>query len=144
MSNTTIEQKPRIDLYWRAWLGIVGFAVLLRLVTLLVFGHAHPSYIGMVYAAGTWMSLMVLSSIQGRRLRSYLKEHHYGTWEKITHVPFFGPGGSNTFRGLSWLDSSDGMDDPILASMKREARSRIRLMLTVFCTFPILVPLLSI
>lgn len=98
----------------------------------------------MIYAVGTWIPLLIVSSIDGNKHMAYLKEHHRLTWGRITHVPFFGPGGVNTFRALAWLDSPEGMDDPILAAMKVDARKRTKLVLTVFCTYPILVPLLSV
>ena len=144
MSNTGIQQTSRITIYWRVWLGIVAFALVLRFTVFLGVSSDRRFSLGMTYALCTWLPLMVLNVIEGHRLMSYLKSNHPQKWEELTYVPGFGSGGSNSFRTLPWLYSSGDLGDPALEIMKREHRRFIRLLLTVFFSYLVLIPVLSL
>jgi hypothetical protein len=77
-------------------------------------------------------------------LFQYLKTHHYKKWEELTYVPGFGPGGRNGFRSLPWLYSADDLSDPAVAALKTEHRAFVRFVLTVFFSYLLILPLLSL
>jgi len=99
--------------------------------------------LSIVYLLATWLPIMALNIIEGRKLMEYLKMHHRQKWEELTYVPFFGPGGHNGFRTIPWLYSSDDLGDPAVAALKAQRRGFIRFVLTVFFSYLIFLPLLS-
>ena len=124
------------------WFAIVALALGLRFTVFLSLSSDQRFALGITYALCTWLPLMVLNVIEGCRLMSYLKDHHRQKWEELTYVPGFGSGGGNRFRTIPWLYSSDDLGDPAVAIMKTDHRRFIRLMLTVFFSYLILMPAL--
>jgi hypothetical protein len=90
----------------------------------------------------TWVPVMVSSWFEGQRLTSYLLDNHPATWSRLTHVPWLGPGGQNSFRFLPWLYSRDDLGDPVVASLKQEHRDFLRWWLTVFVSYLVVLPVL--
>ncbi len=143
MKGDTIESR-RISTYWYVWLGIVAFAFILRFTIFLGVTSDRRSSLPITYMLGTWLPIMLLNLIEGRRLMLYLKTHHRQKWEQLTRIPGFGHGWHNGFRLLPWLYSAEDSGDPALATLKAEHRRFIRFVLTVFFSYIIILPLLSI
>ncbi len=142
MPDTSQAYTSRIGVYWRAWLGVVAIALILRFT---VFFGPFGNHCGLsfFYSAGTWLSIIVLNSIEGRRLMSYLQQHYPRKWEEITYVPGLGSGMRNSFRSLPWIYASDDTGDLTLAQMKTDYQLLIALMLMVFFSNVIMFPLLT-
>jgi hypothetical protein len=94
------------------------------------------------YGLGTWLPVMALNVIEGRRLVSHLKMHHPQNWGRLTCVPGLGFGMHNGFRFLRWLYSSDDFGDSTVASLKQELRRFYLWVLTVFFSYVIIMPVL--
>jgi hypothetical protein len=122
---------------WIAWLVIVGFVLLLRFTV-----PHHFSYLAVTYAVSTWLPIMVLHYIDGRRLLSHLKMHHHQHWEYLTWA-FGAPGGRNSFRMLPWLFSTEDYGDATLARLKSAHRQLLLFTLVVFLSYVILTPILD-
>jgi hypothetical protein len=71
MNSSTIEQASRIRLYWSAWLGVVAFALVLRFTVFLGANSNRLFALASAYTLGTWLPVMVLHVIEGRKLLSY-------------------------------------------------------------------------
>jgi hypothetical protein len=80
--------------------------------------------------------------IEGRRLSSYIREHHPEKWQWLTYVLGFGWGIHNGFRTLRWLYSADDLGDPVVADIKKEQKRFIKWMLTVFFSYIVVMPVL--
>lgn len=52
------------------------------------------------------------------RLFRYLEEFHNDRWCYLTSGPFWGSGGRNSFRGLSYIFSDQDNDDPKIVVLK--------------------------
>lgn len=135
-----LSRDTRIRRYQYSWLACVGLVLALRFT---VFAETGDRFIfAMAFMMGTWIPTMILNVIDGRRLMAYLRENHSDKWSELTYVPGFGPGGVNSFRTLPWLYSRDDQGDPRLASLKQQHRDFIRLMLTVFISYLVVIPVL--
>ncbi len=142
MNSTSNQQTSRISTYWRVWLCIVAFALVLRFTVFIGVTSDQRFSLGITYALCTWLPLMVLNVIEGRRLMSYLNNHHHQKWDELTYLPGFGSGWHNGFRTLPWLYSSDDLGDPVVAIMKTDHRRFIRFVLIVFFSYLVLIPIL--
>lgn len=125
--------------YWLFW--ILALSVALAV-------HVHMSDdtdrfpLAMMYTLGTWLPTIGLNVYEGHRLMSYLRHHHTAKWNELTYVPGSGAGGMNSFRMLPWLYSAETLGDAEVARLKHEHRLFLRFMLTVFCSYVVIVPLL--
>ena len=131
--------KSHVRLYWRIWLALVACLLILRFS--LFFGAQKEDAMFTLfncYAIPTWISIMVLNLIEGRRLMEYLKQNHRETWEHLTSGPGFGPGGVNSFRSLPFIYSVEDLADPVVKELKVNCRRFVKLTLTVFLTIPVL------
>lgn len=136
-----VAAESRLAAYWLAWIVALSIAVTLRVF---VFDDTDDRFALVVsYMLGTWVPMMGLNMYEGQRLMSYLREHHVAKWEELTYVPGFGSGGMNGFRTLPWLYSADTLGDAEVARLKHEHRSFLRFLLTVFCSYTVVVPLLA-
>lgn len=124
-------------LYWIAWLVIVGCVLLVRFTV-----PHHFSYLAVTYALSTWLPIMVLHFIDGRRLLSHLKTHHRQHWKYLTWA-FGAPRGRNSFRILPWLFSAEDYGDATLARLKSAHRQLLLFTLVVFLSYPLLTPILD-
>jgi hypothetical protein len=132
-------QKSYIRLYWRIWLGLVLCLLAVRFsIFVRVEGEDIPFTLFNCYAVPTWLAVMVLNMVEGRRLMNYLKQNHHHKWEYLTSGPGFGPGGVNSFRSLPFLYSDDDLGDAIVKELKTNYRRFVKLTLTVFFTIPAL------
>lgn len=143
MNTTATQETSRTRIYWCAWLGVVALALLLRFTVFLGASSHRLFVLASAYGLGTWIPIMVLNFIEGRRLSSYLRIHHPAKWEWLTYVPGFGSGMHNGFRSLPWLLSSDDLGDPVVAAMKQQQRRFLYWVLTVFLSYLIIMPVLS-
>ena len=124
-------------MYWIAWLIVVACALLLR------FALPHRlRYLAVIYALSTWLPIMVLHFLQGRRLLAHLKAYHHDRWEHLTSA-FGSPGNRNDFRMLPWLFSAEDYGDFRLAALKSEQRRWFLFVLVVFLSYPLLTPILN-
>jgi hypothetical protein len=137
VSSTTLAQPSGIRACWIAWLIVVACTLLLRFAS----PHRFPC-LAVTYALITWLPIMVLHYLQGRRLLAHLKVYHYGKWEYLTWA-FGRPGGRNDFRMLPWLLFGDDYGDATLAAMKSEEKRWLLFVLVVFLSYPILTPILN-
>ena len=142
MNAIFVQHPSRIRIYWSAWLAVVALALILRFTVFLGASSDHLFGFATVYAVGTWLSVMVLNLIEGRRLSSYLREHHPEKWQWLTYVPGLGSGMHNGFRSLPWLYSADDLGDPVVAALKKEQKRFIKWMLTVFFSYIVVMPVL--
>jgi hypothetical protein len=131
--------KSYISLYWKVWLTLVVFLLVIRLTVF--FGTQDEKVLFamfMWYIAPTWITVMVLNLYEGRRLMHYLERNHREKWKELTYIPGFGPGGHNSFRTLPFIYSKDDLGDPVLKDLKMNYRRFIKFVLTVFFTVPVL------
>jgi hypothetical protein len=142
MKSTIIQPTSRIRVYWYVWLGVAGLALLLRFTVFLSASSGRLFALASAYGLGTWIPIMVLNFVEGRRLSSYLRIHHPGKWEWLTYVPGLGSGMHNGFRSLPWLFSSDDLGDPVVAGMKNQQRRFLYWVLTVFFSYFVVMPAL--
>jgi hypothetical protein len=94
--------------------------------------------INMGFMAISWLAIMVINYYEGHRLMSYLKNNHIETWKKITYVPGFGSGGTNTFRTMAFVNSADDLNDPMVQWFKENYKNVVTLVILAFMTYPIL------
>src|SRR5947207_10343707 len=106
MNNTIVHQLGRMRIYWYSWLIILAFALVLRFTIFLGASSNRLFALASTYAIGTWLPIMVLNVIRGRKLSCYLRTHHREKWESLSYVPYFGSGMHNGFRTWPWLYSS--------------------------------------
>lgn len=133
-----MRPKSFIRFYWYIWFVLV---LLLFIARFSIFSGSSVDELFrlfLIYAAPTWIAVLILNFYEGHRLIEYLKKHHRATWEYITYVPFFGPGGVNSFRSLPFLFSEDDLGDETVAELKKNYRRFLILMLVVFVTLPVL------
>lgn len=142
MSAIAVQNTSRIRIYWCAWLAVVALAFTLRYTVF--FGASSDRLFGLatVYAVSTWLPVMVLNVIEGRKLSSYLREHHPDKWQWLTFVPGLGAGMHNAFRSLPWLYSADDLGDPVVAALKTDQKRFIKWTLTVFFSYIVVMPVL--
>jgi hypothetical protein len=142
MNTVIAHHTSRIRIYWCAWLAVVALALLLRFTVFLGASSNSLFAFASAYMVSTWLSVIALNVIEGRRLSRYLREHHPEKWQWLTYVPGLGSGMSNGFRALPWLYSADDLGDPVVASMKKEQKRFIKWMLTVFFSYIVVMPVL--
>ena len=135
---------PRIRTYWIVWLSAIAAAFTLRFTVFRGVASEQRFNLAITYMLGTWVPVMILNFIEGRRLMEYLKTHHHQKWQELTYVPGFGPGGRNGFRVMRWLYSADDLSDPAVTVLKAELRAFIRFVFTVFFSYLLILPLLSL
>ena len=142
MNNVAVHHASRIRTYWRVWLAVVALVLLLRFTVFLGASSDRLFVFASVYMISTWLSVMVLNVVEGRRLSSYLRKHHPQKWQWLTYVPGLGSGMHNGFRSLPWLYSADDLGDPVVAALKKEQKRFINWMLTVFFSYIVVMPVL--
>jgi hypothetical protein len=138
-----IPQSSHVKYYWYAWLGVIALSAFLRFTVFLDVTQNSRFLIGASYFLGTWIAVMILNLVEGGRIRNYLKDHHNAKWVELTSV-FGVPGRFNGLRALPWLYSSDDLRDPVLAQLKEDNRQFIRLMFTMFFTYPVIILIIAI
>ena len=120
------------NFYWKLW----GIAVLVLVLTKVVAGKELDENSLFIlfssYMVPVWLWVMYLNYRKGHDLMSYLKEHHRKKWEEITYIPFFGPGGFNSFKSLPFIYSSDNLSDDNVKELKNRYRKLINFALVVF------------
>jgi hypothetical protein len=132
------QNNSSIKKYWFVWLVLVFLLLTLRFS---IFRHSSDNVIFSLFAfytVPTWIAVIIINVYEGHRLMSYIKMNHRSKWDEITYVPLFGSGGYNSFRSLPFIFSKDDLDDRTVYELKKNYRSTIWLMLTIFLTFPVL------
>jgi len=143
MNSPDRPKISRARCYWYAWFCIVALVFALRLTVFSNPAKGPGITLSGAYVLTSWLSIMALNFIEGRRLISYLKARHRTTWEHLTCVPGFGPGHANTLRTMRWIYSSDDLGDATLATMKAETKQFMRFALIVVLSSLVIFPLLS-
>ena len=132
----------RIRTYWILWLSSIVVAFVLRSTVFLGVASEPQFGLPFMYMFATWLPIMILNYIEGRRLMQYLKINHRQKWEELTNVPGFGYWNYRNRPIRRWLYSADDLGDPVVAVLKAELRAFSRFVLTVFLSYLIIVPLL--
>ena len=125
-------KKNSDNFYWKLWL----VAVLLLVLTKVVAGKSLDKNSLFIlfssYITPVWLWVMYLNYRKGHNLMSYLKENHRKKWEEITYIPFFGSGGINSFKSLSFIYSNDYLSDDNVKELQKCYRKLINFALVVF------------
>jgi len=131
--------KSLVSVYWKVWLSLVAALILVRTTVFASTGiEDHHFTLFLTYAAPTWISIIILSFVEGNRLMGYLMEMHRNIWQDLTSGPGFGPGGVNSFRIFLFFYSKDDLGDEVVKALKLNYRQFIWLVITVFLTMPVL------
>jgi hypothetical protein len=142
MNNVTLQNPSRIGFYWCVWVALVVVAFALRFTVFSGASEQRLFGLATAYGLGTWLPIMALNLVEGRRLGSYLRDRHRQQWEQLNYIPVLGCVGHNGFRMVRWLYSKEDFGDPVVAAMKAEHRRFIRWVLTVFFSYIIIMPVL--
>lgn len=142
MDTITVRHASKIRIYWCVWLGVVVLVLLLRFTVFLGASSDRLFAFASVYMVSTWLSVMVLNVVEGRRLSSYMQQHHPQKWQWLAYVPGLGSGMYNSFRSLPWLYSADDLGDPVVAALKKDQKKVIKWALTVFFSYAVVLPIL--
>ena len=124
--------SSRVSLYWWCWIAIVVAACVLRFVVLDADDDRTPLVV--TYMAGTWLPIMALNFFEGLRLISYLETHRSAL------------GGGDPYARSDqrrWLYSTAVPGDPEGMQLRRDIRGLHAFTLTVFFTYPVMVPMLA-
>jgi len=70
MNDPVFHQPSNVRIYWRAWLGLVTLALLLRFTVFLGASHQRLFSLATAYVLSTWLPIMALNFVEGRRLTS--------------------------------------------------------------------------
>lgn len=139
MSTLRID---RFQVYWWAWLILVGVVFVLRFTVFSGAGEPSLVRLALVYGIGSWLPVMALNLVEGRRLSSYMRSCHAQHWDRLNYIPLFGCVGHNGFRVIPWLYSTEDFGDPVVAALKADYRRFIRWAVTVFFSHVIVIPVL--
>lgn len=142
MNNAILQNPSRIRFYWCVWMALVAVAFALRFTVFSGASEQRLFGLASAYGIATWLPIMALNLVEGRRLGSYPRSRHPQQWEQLNYVPFLARVGHNGFRMLRWLYSKEDFGDPLVATMKAEHRRFIRWVLTVFFSYIIILPVL--
>ena len=118
------------------WLCLIPLVLFTRFVLLRDQGEHMRLYLFYGYILVAWLPCIALNAIKGQKLMSYLQENHNEKWQELTYVPGFGPGGQNGSRVLRFLFSQDDVGDMRVKRLKDEYRGFLKLMMTIFVTWP--------
>jgi hypothetical protein len=129
---------------WKIWIIIIFLLLFLR-ITILSGSNEDVRYtIFNLYACFTWLPLIFIGFIRGRRLRTYLRTNHptiYGKfycrayWTDIVVAPI---------ALIKFVFSKEKFGDAELDLLVNENRNFTILILTVFFTLPVLFLLMMI
>lgn len=108
--------------YWNFWLVIVFLLVAARFTIFRNSSENVRLVLFSIYAAPTWLAVMILHYYKGKRLWSYLKKNHKG----------------KSISPLTFLYSKDDLGDNVFGELKKDYRRFIALALTIFFTLPVL------
>jgi hypothetical protein len=122
--------------YWVGWLVLVAVVMGLRFAPAALRPDIPSIFLAMGYVATVSVGIMVVNFAEGRRLLGYLEQAHRSKWEYVTHVPFFGSGGVNSFRTLAFVFSRDDLGDARVGELKRSYRGIVALVLSAFVSIP--------
>lgn len=143
MDRQASSARRRVSLYWVAWSVLVAVVFSLRFTSL----GALPPFRGLdpvfVLPIGTFILIGAVACLDRHDLIPYLKQHHPERWKQLTSGPGFGPGGHNGVRVGLWVLSGDDMSDPILATIKAEARRFSLFAFVAFLSLPVFMALLG-
>jgi len=118
--------------YWKIWAASLAVLIILKFLFGSKLDEDALFFLFSLYIVPVWLWVMYLNFKKGRDLISYLKEHHHSKWEEITYVPFYGPGGVNSFRSLPFVFSRDHLNDDKVRVLKKSYISFMKFALTVF------------
>lgn len=143
MDKQASRPSRRVSLYWVAWCLLVAVVFSLRFTSLGGLPHFQGLDPVVVLPIGTIILIGAVACLDRQDLIPYLKQHHPEMWKQLTSGPGSGPGGYNGVRVGLWVLSGDDMSDPILATMKAEARRFSLFAFVAFFSLPIFMALLG-
>ena len=123
---------------WKIWFAIIGLLVILRITILNDSSADMRSTIFKVYSISTWITLIFIFYINGKRLRTYLHTDHINIYNKIYSRAYGTDIVVNPIAGIKFIFSKERHDDTNLNMLINENRKLLLLILTVFITLPIL------
>jgi hypothetical protein len=127
----------RAAFYWSGWLLLVAVVIGLRFAPAGLRPEISGVSLALGYVAIVSIGIMLVNFAEGRRLLGYLEQAHRSKWEYVTHVPFFGPGGVNSFRTLAFVFSRDDLEDERVGELKSSYRRVLALVLSAFVSIPV-------
>ncbi len=125
-----MENRSFIRLYWKLWLLVVAIFLFLRFAVFTETNEELWFQLFQWYALPTWITIMILNMVEGRRLMNYLKTNHPDKWMELS--------GFNRINGTIFVFSKDNLGDPKVDFFKKNYRGFFKLTLCVFFTIPIL------
>jgi hypothetical protein len=139
--TTHQSYKSHINTYLYVWLTLLSILVLIKASNAPqhIVGYSFATYFCL-----SWISFMFVNYYEGNRLMQYLKKNHQETWKRITHVPMFGAGGTNSFRTLDFVYSKDNLGDTNIKWLKTNYQDVLTLMFLLFISYPITFILLMV
>ncbi len=123
---------------WKIWFAIISLLVILRITILRDSSVDIKSTIFNAYSASTWITLIFIFYIKGKRLRSYLRTDHVHIYNKIYGRAYGTDIVVDPIAGVKFIFSKKRHDDIKLNMLINENRNLILLVLAVFITTPIL------
>ena len=123
---------------WKIWFAIIGLLVIFRITILNDSSADMRSTIFKVYSISTWITLIFIFYINGKRLRTYLRTDHINIYNKIYGRAYGTDIVVNPIAGIKFIFSKERHDDTNLNMLINENRKLLLLILTVFITLPIL------
>ena len=122
----------RLRIYVAVWLITIAAVVAVRFFVFPSADDRFPLIVAFMIA--TWGSVMALAIYEDRRLMLVLRRNDPVRWEELHRIDL----GTRAWR-LKALDSND----PENAEAVREYRAFHRFALTVFCSYFVVVPVLT-
>ena len=120
--------------YWKIWAVSVLVLIAFKAVLEVVLNENTFFVLFILYILPVWTWVMYLNYKKAHDLTAYLKKHHHEKWKEITHVPFFGAGGFNSFKSLPFIFSEGNLNDDNIKLLKRSYINFIKFALLVIIT----------
>ncbi|HEX8551215.1 MAG TPA: hypothetical protein VF681_06620 [Abditibacteriaceae bacterium] len=118
---------------WKLWFSSLAILFIVRFVFLNQADENTRFLVFVPFPMIFWLACIFINMYMGFRLDNYLRRHH----RQSRHV-WGGLGPLGLIRKLRFLHSAEDLGDSEVGRLKFEYRAFLKLMLTIFCTFPFL------
>lgn len=118
-----------------AWLTCFG-----ALVTLVAVFPRSAGYFVVAYSFAVSSAAALMTDPPTARLLEYFRRHHHEQWARLVFFPNSAQGwnGPNSMAILQFLFTRDQLNDPVLASLKEEAKARYFFLVLIIIHLPVL------
>jgi hypothetical protein len=127
--------QSKIKIYWRVWFFATAILFAFRFT---IFLHASENAIFIlfvIYAAPTWLAIMILYIYQGNRLLKYLERNHKEKWGYLDYPKYFCRG----LYGFRYLPfSKEDLGDQAVIDFKNDYKKLINFSIIVFLSYPVI------